>query len=78
MNTQSVQSVQKVSSYIELQPLLRAMNERNNRSPKNSLPINTEGTVQSNAESEAIPNVTLYNAHGILTPTRPNALLGIA
>jgi hypothetical protein len=41
--------------------------------PKNSLPINTQGTVQQNFSSTPTP--TIYNAHGIVTPNSPNTLI---
>jgi hypothetical protein len=66
----------KVSSYIELAPIIAAMQANNDKRPKNSLPINTQGTIQSNVNS--ISEVTLYNAHGVLKNSKPNTLLGIA
>ena len=71
-----IEPVKAVSSYIELAPIIEAMRTNNDKRPKNSLPIDTHGTVQSNAKS--LPEVTLYNAHGLLTKTKPNTLLGIA
>lgn len=71
-----IESVKAVSSYIELAPIIAAMQANNDKRPKNSLPIDTHGTVQSNADS--IPEVTLYNAHGLLRNSKPNSLLGIA
>lgn len=67
----------KVASYIELAPIIEAMKTNNDKRPKNALPIDTEGTVQSNNE-KVYPELTLYNAHGILNKTKPNSLLGIA
>ena len=72
----TTQTVTSVSNYIELPPILRSMSLNNDKRPKNSLPIDTHGTVQSNTKS--LPEVTLYNAHGLLTKTKPNTLLGIA
>ena len=74
--TTPIESVKAVSSYIELAPIIAAMQANNDKRPKNSLPIDTHGTVQSNVDS--IPEVTLYNAHGILSKARPNSLLGMA
>ena len=71
-----IESVKAVSSYIELAPIIAAMQANNDKRPKNSLPINTHGTVQSNVNS--IPEVTLYYAHGLLKNSKPNSLLGIA
>ena len=71
-----IESAKKVSSYIELAPIIAAMQANNDKRPKNSLPINTQGTIQSNVDS--IPEVTLYNAHGVLKNSKPNTLLGIA
>ena len=71
-----IESVKKVSSYIELAPIIAAMQANNDKRPKNSLPINTQGTIQSNVNS--ISEVTLYNAHGVLKNSKPNTLLGIA
>ncbi len=72
----AVEPTKTVASYIELAPIIEAMRTNNDRRPKNALPIDTEGTIQSNADP--IPEVTLYNAHGLLTKTNPNSLLGIA
>jgi len=68
--------VKQTSSYIQIAPVMEAMRTNNDRRPTNSLPIDTEGTIQQNAHS--IPAVTLYNAHGILNKTNPNSLLGYA
>jgi hypothetical protein len=72
-----IEPIKAVSSYIELAPIIEAMRSNNDRRPKNSLPINTEGTIQSN-NNKVYKDVTLYNAHGILTKTKPNSLLGMA
>jgi hypothetical protein len=72
-----IEPVKAVSSYIELAPIIAAMTAGNDRRPKNSLPVNTEGTVQSNND-KVYADVTLYNAHGILNKTKPNSLLGMA
>ena len=72
-----IEPVKAVSSYIELAPIIAAMRSSNDRRPKNSLPVNTEGTVQSNND-KVYKDVTLYNAHGILNKAKPNSLLGMA
>ena len=61
----------------QITPLLEAMTVANDKRPKNSLPIDTQGTVQANAEAAATPSVTLYNSHGILTKSNPNTLIAI-
>lgn len=71
-----IEPTKSVSSYLELAPIVEAMRTNNDRRPKNALPIDTDGTIQSKAHS--VPEVTLYNAHGILKNTKPNTLLGFA
>ena len=73
----TTQTVTSVSNYIELPPILRSMSLNNDKRPKNSLPIDTHGTVQSNND-DGLPQITLYNAHGILKNPNPNALIGYA
>jgi hypothetical protein len=73
----TVQTTNSVSNYIELQPILRSMSTNNDKRPKNSLPTDTHGTVQSNNDN-ALPQITLYNAHGILKNPNPNSLIGYA
>jgi hypothetical protein len=72
-----IEPVKAVSSYIELAPIIAAMRAGNDKRPRNSLPVNTEGTVQSNND-KVYADVTLYNAHGVLNKTKPNSLLGTA
>ena len=72
-----IESVKTVSSYIELAPIIEAMRSNNDKRPKNSLPVNTEGTVQSNND-KVYKDITLYNAHGILSKINPNSLIGRA
>jgi hypothetical protein len=67
-----------VSNYLELKPIMAAMKSGNDHMPKNTLPSDTNGTIQENAEEKKLPKVTLYNAHGILTKTDPNSLIGYA
>ena len=74
MSNTSIQPVEPIA----IQPLLASMKNHNDQQPKNSLPINTEGSIQDNAEKAAMPNVTLYNAHGILTRNKPNTLIAYA
>ena len=70
--------VTQVSDSIAIQPLIAAMQFNNNRLPSNSLPTNTEGTVQENADKAATPEVTLYNAHGVVSRNKPNSLVAYA
>lgn len=72
----TIEPVTQTASYIQLVPIIEAMRSANDKRPQNSLPKDTQGTVQSNAKS--IPEVTLYNAHGILNKTRPNSLVAYA
>jgi hypothetical protein len=76
VNTTTTEPTRQTSSYLELTPVLESMRASNDKRPKNSLPEDTEGTIQSNAKN--IPEVTLYNAHGVLSKTNPNSLLGYA
>lgn len=71
-------STTSVSNYIQLPPIMAAMKAKNDRMPNNVLPIDTNGTVQQNAEEMKLPKVTLYNAHGILIKTNPNSLIAYA
>lgn len=74
--TTTTEPTKQTSSYLQLSPVMEAMRSSNDKRPSNTLPINTNGTVQEN-NSKSIP-VTLYNAHGILSKTNPNSLLGYA
>jgi hypothetical protein len=65
-----------VNSYETLQPLMAALKSQTDKLPKNSLPTETQGTIQENAHS--FPQVTLYNSHGILDKNNPNTLIGYA
>ena len=76
VNTTTTEPTRQTSSYLELTPVMESIRSNNDRRPKNSLPEDTQGTIQSNVEN--IPEVTLYNAHGILNKTNPNSLLGYA
>lgn len=76
MSIEPIASVTQVSSFIQLKPLMNAMETSNDQLPKNSLPVDSEGTIQSHTTS--IPEVTLYNAHGIVRKNNPNSLIGHA
>jgi cytochrome bd-type quinol oxidase subunit 1 len=68
-----------VSNYLELQPVMHAMKAANDHSPKNSLPSDTEGTIQQNADAQKLPKVTIYNAHGIIVNNKNlNSLIAYA
>jgi len=71
-----MQSISSVNQYETLQPLMAAMKSQTDHLPKNDLPVDTMGTIQENAHN--MPAVTLYNAHGILSKTSPNSLIGYA
>jgi hypothetical protein len=73
---QNIQPVKQTADYLQLTPILEAIRTNNDKRPSNSLPVNTNGTVQQN-NSKSIP-VTLYNAHGIVRKENPNSLIGIA
>lgn len=73
----TIQPLETITS-VAVTPLMQAMHAGNDQLPSNSLPTNTQGTVQENAEKQAKPAVTLYNAHGILTKDKPNTLLAYA
>lgn len=70
--------VQPTPTSYQITPLLEAMGLANDKRPKNSLPSDTNGTVQENADQAATPSVTLYNAHGILVNGNPNSLIAVA
>jgi hypothetical protein len=77
MQTNQIEPVTKTAEYLELVPILASMKMNNDRRPKSSLPVETEGSPQEN-NSHLLPPVSLYNAHGILTKTNPNSLVGYA
>ena len=72
-----IEAQNSVSNYLQVTPIMQSMLANNDQKPKNSLPIDTNGTIQSNNDDLFI-EVTLYNAHGILKNTKPNTLLGLA
>jgi hypothetical protein len=77
MQTNNItEPVKQTSNYTQIAPVMEAMRTNNDRRPTNSFPSNTNGTVQQNAH--LLPPVSLYNAHGLLTKTNPNSLLGYA
>lgn len=71
-----MQSVSSINSYQTLQPLMAAMKTQTDKTPKTSLPTETLGTIQENTQS--LPSVSVYNAHGILDSKNPNTLLAYA
>ena len=73
----TIQPIQNVTS-VAVTPLLEAMLAKNDQLPKNTLPTQTLGTIQENADSIAHPSITLYNAHGILSKDNPNSLIAHA
>jgi hypothetical protein len=77
MQNQPVTPVKKTAEYLQLTPILEAIRTNNDKRPSNSLPTNTNGTVQEN-NGKSLPPVTLYNAHGIVRKENPNSLLGYA
>jgi hypothetical protein len=77
MQVNTTQPVTQTSDYLQLTPVMHAMKTSNDKMPKNTLPTNTEGTIQEN-NSHLLPPVTLYNSHGILKKTNPNSLIGYA
>jgi hypothetical protein len=59
---QAIPTTLKVNSYTDIVPAVKAITDSLDNLPKNSLPVNTLGTIQSNAKN--IPEVTLYNSLG--------------
>ena len=64
-----------VNNYISIQPLMAAMEGNNDQLPKNTHPVDTQGTIQQNVHS--LPPIITYNAHGILNTPNPNSLIAI-
>ena len=75
-NYKAMQSVTSINQYETLQPLMAALKSQSDHLPKNGLPVDTHGTVQENAHN--LPNVTIYNAHGIIDSKNPNSLIAYA
>ena len=63
----------QVSNYVGLQPLHAAILSSTDALPKNALPTDIPGTVQSNTHNIAL--VVTYNAHSILDAKTPNTLI---
>ena len=74
--TNITEPVKQTTDYLQITPVMEAMRTANDKRPSNSLPTETNGTIQENAHN--FPPVTLYNSHGILKKTNPNSLLGYA
>lgn len=66
----------QVSNYNATMPLIAFLKQSNDSTPKTSLPTEVPGTLQEN--TRPLPQVTLYNAHGIVNPKTPNSLIGYA
>ena len=75
-NTTIAEPVKQVADYLQVTPVMEAMRSSNDKRPTNSLPSDTQGTIQENTHN-FVP-VTLYNSHGILKKTDSNSLLGYA
>lgn len=71
----TIQTVNSVSNYVQLAPVLQSMIENNDKTPNNALPMDTNGTVQSN--NDDLPQIKTYNASGFLNKANPNSLIGI-
>jgi hypothetical protein len=72
----SINAIQPITPSIQPTPLMASMLSTNDQLPNNTLPVDTQGTVQENAQ--VLPSVTLYNAHGILSKSNPNSLIAYA
>ena len=59
-------------------PILQALHKSTETKPSNSLPTNTEGTIQENFSQSEFFTKSIYNAHGIVTPNSPNTLIAYA
>ena len=74
--TTIAEPTKQTAEYLQVTPIMEAMRSNNEKKPTNSLPEDTQGTIQENAHN--FPPVTLYNSHGILRKTDANSLLGYA
>ena len=74
--TTIAEPVKQTTDYLQVTPVMEAMRSSNDKRPSNSLPKDTQGTIQENTHN--IPPVSLYNSHGILKKTNANSLLGYA
>ncbi len=72
----SLNTVEPTQLSYQIPPVMQTMLTANDQRPKTGLPAETEGTVQQNAKP--LPEVTLYNANGIVNKTKPNALIAYA
>jgi hypothetical protein len=59
-----------------LTPILQALTQSMEMTPIKTNPLNTYGSVQQNFSH--IDAGTLYNAHGIVSPSTPNTLIAYA
>jgi len=73
-----ITSISQTSNYMQIQPLMAALKSQSDQLPKNSLPTDYMGSIQQNAEQAANPKLTIYNTHGIVTPSSPNSLIAYA
>jgi hypothetical protein len=71
-----VTPVPNVASHSYLPPLMEALKINNNLNPKNSLPLDSNGSTQDNAEKR-IKDV-IYDSYGKITITPKKILLGRA
>ena len=68
--------VLNVASHSDLRPLMEALKINNNLKPKNSLPIDSNGSTQDNAEKR-IKDV-IYDSYGKITIIPKKILIGRA
>jgi hypothetical protein len=73
---ESVNKIPVPTNTYRVIPVFEAMRLANNKVPKGSTPVDTYGTIQSNADDQAITDITLYNPNGQLVNTRSNSLIG--
>lgn len=78
MQVTPTQPTNNVTQYMQLQPLAASMKTNNDQLPKNSLPVDNFGTIQQVAEATAKPKLSIYNAHGVVTPQQPNSIVAYA
>jgi hypothetical protein len=71
-----ISPINTVAGHSMLQPLMEALKINNNLKPANSLPINTNGTLQQNAK-KSIHDV-IYDSYGRIRITPEKILLGYA
>ncbi len=68
--------VSNVASHSELRPLMVALKINNNMNPKNSLPIDSNGTVQETVEKRN--KDVVYDSYGRITIIPKKILIGRA